>query len=279
MKLICIPALKEHIIFVEYSYRNLSKRINDVQFLIVTPDCSYFQHLLSENLDVKSDSDFIDLSKEVIHSKLNSPKRHLYKWYYQQFLKYSIVNKLNDYSDILILDADTIIISDCIFDCDVIYTNNLEYNEFYFDIIKHFFPTNIIMSKSAIVNFMWFNKSLFLKMLNSITRLDNTDWFQNIINYINSSNFNIAFSEYETYANYKFNLITPPLISLKIFRRADLFLKYYSVDNIIKIANIFGYDVISFENTHNKNKVKKIIAFFIFCLIEFYFFFIRNKKK
>jgi len=278
MKLICIPALKEHIFFVEYSYRNLSSRIDDVQFLIVTPDYSHFQHLLSENLDVKSDFDFIDLSKEVIRSKLNSPKRHLYKWYYQQFLKYSIVNKLNDYSDILILDADTIIISDCIFDCDVIYTNNIEYNEFYFEIINHFFPNNIVMSKSAIVNFMWFNKSLFLKMLNGITHYDNTDWFQIIINYINSSNFNIAFSEYETYANYKFNLINPPLINLKIFRRADLFLKYYSVDNIINIANIFGYDVISFENTHNKNKTKKIIAFFIVCFIEIKLFVIKVRK-
>ena len=268
MRLICIPAIKSHLKYVTFTISYLEKTFLNDQIIIVTPDKDSFMHLNNSNVSVKADNEFLDISSEQIKSNLSEDKKSMFKWYYQQFLKYSIVIKSNKYEDILILDADTIFLSDCIEDSDCINFTSLEYNESYFEIIEKYFPSHKLLSKSAIVNFMWFNRLLLLNLLEIIQGNQKKKWFEVILDNVNKSKAPFAFSEYETYSNYKHNIKFPEQKDLKIFRRADLFLSFYSFKKIIEIGKIFKFDLISFEENHNRSLSKKIIIFFMKFIIE-----------
>jgi hypothetical protein len=281
MRLVCIPAIKGHIKYVDYSLKLLLKRFPDEDFIIVTPHQNSFNYLNNEQITVRSDADFLDLTPEEIKSKLTDDKKSMYKWYYQQFLKYSIVSKSKQYTEVLIVDADTIILSNCAQDNDSLNLTTLEYNKSYFHIIREYFPRQKLLPKSAIVNFMWFNTALFSGMLDSIVGKSKIKWFQIILESINKAEPLFAFSEYETYANYKFNNKKTTLKTLRIFRRADLFMDFYSFEKIIKVANIYKLDLLSFEDGHNKSFLKKVIVFLMIAVIELRLFLINilNIKK
>jgi len=204
-RLICIPATKHHIKYVDFSIKILLEYFPNDDFLIVTPNTDSFNYLKRENVVVEDDNQYLDLSAEQIKLYLTDNKKSISKWYFQQFLKYSIINKSKKYTDILIVDADTILLSDCIKDVNSINLTTLEYNTPYFDFICNYFPNQIILTKSSIVNFMWFNTNLFGEMLNSIEGNGHRKWFDVILEDINKSPSLMAFSEYETYANYKYN--------------------------------------------------------------------------
>ena len=178
MRLICIPAIKSHVKYVDCSLKLLLKKFPNDDFMIVTPHQESFNYLNKEKITIKSDIDFLDLTPEEIKSKLTYNKKSMYKWYYQQFLKYSIISKSKQYSEILIVDADTIILSDYVKDSDSLNLTTLEYNKSYFGIIKKYFPKQKLLPKSAIVNFMWFNSILFGEMLNSIVGKSKRKWFE-----------------------------------------------------------------------------------------------------
>ena len=268
MRLICIPAIKSHLKYLTFSIKYLEKKFSTDQIFIVTPDQDCFMHLNNSNVSVKADSEFLDISSEKIKSNLSMNKKSMFKWYYQQFLKYSIVIKSNKYDDILILDADTIFLSDCIEDSHCINFTSLEYNESYFKIIEKYFPSHKLLPKSAIVNFMWFNRPLLLDMLGIIQGNQKKKWFDVILDNVNKSKSSFAFSEYETYSNYKNNIKQSVHNDLKIFRRADLFMDYYSFGKIIKIAELYKFDLISFEENHNRSLLKTIIIFLMILIIE-----------
>lgn len=278
MKLICIPATRNHIKYVEFSLKLLSKSFPENDVLIVTPHPSSFNHLNKRNIVVRNDTEFFDMSLDKIKKELTDDKKHMFKWYYQQFLKYSIITKSKDYTDILILDADTIILSDCVKDINSVNTTTLEYNKSYFDLINYYFPNQKLIPKSAIVNFMWFDSILFSEMIYSFEGESKRKWFDIILEYINKSASKIAFSEYETYANYKYNNKKSSVKTLKIFRRADLFVGFYSFEKIIKIAKVYKFDLISFEDNHKRSLIKKIIVIFMVIIIELKLFLI-NKLK
>jgi hypothetical protein len=105
-------------------------------------------------------------------------------------------------------------------------------------------------------------------MLDIIQGNQENKWFEVILDNVNKSKSPFAFSEYETYANYKHNIKFPEQKDLKIFRRADLFLSFYSFKKIIEIGKIFKFDLISFEEDHNRSLSKKIIVFFMKFIIE-----------
>tara|TARA_B110000211_G_C14047043_1_gene539474 strand:- start:794 stop:1633 length:840 start_codon:yes stop_codon:yes gene_type:complete len=278
MKLICIPATRIHIKYVEFSLQLLSKSFPDNDILIVTPHPNSFNHLNKRNIVVRNDTEFLDLSIDEFKKELTDDKKHMFKWYYQQFLKYSIISKSKEYSDILILDADTIILSDCVKDINSINLTKLEYNKSYFELIKNHFPGQKLLSKSAIVNFMWFNSILFAEMLDFMVSDSKRNWFDILLEDINKSTPLIAFSEYETYANYKNNNKKSELKVLKIFRRADLFMDFYSFERIIEIAKIYKFDLISFEDNHKKSLFKKIIISLIVMSINLKLFLTEKQK-
>jgi hypothetical protein len=268
MRLICIPALKKHKIYVDYSIKQLLRYCPNDKILIVTPHIKAFDDLKNDMIQILEDSDFFDLSPIEIEKHLVVNKKPFHKWYYQQFLKYSIVSKNKNFSEILILDADTIILSEKISDCTSIYLNTIEYHKPYFNIIAKYFPEHKILPRSSIVNYMWFNSQLLNDMLKSIEFTGKNKWYLVLLNEINQRPDFLAFSEYETYANYKFNKFKSSLKTLKIFRRADLFVDYYSFEKVIKVSKIFKFDLIAFEDNHKKSFYKKIIIFIIMIFIE-----------
>lgn len=270
MKLICIPAIKSHVKYVGYSLNLLIEQFPDADFMLVTPDRESFSGLRKSNISIRDDTEFLDLSRDDVKRKLAHPKKSMYKWYYQQFLKYSIISKSTKYAEVLIVDADTLILSDCVKAGDALNLTTLEYNESYFEIVKKYFPEQRLLPKSSIVNFMWFNSVLFGDMLKSIEGNSKRKWFEVILEDVNKTMAPCAFSEYETYANYKFNNKKTALNTLKIFRRGDLLMGVYSFEKIIKVANSLKLDVISFEDTHDNSLWKKFTVCLLFFAIELY---------
>ena len=260
MKLICIPAIKSHVQYVDYSLKLLMEKFPDADFMIVTPDRESFSALCKSNISIRDDIEFFDLSPDDIKRKLAHPKKRMYKWYYQQFLKYSIISKSTKYAEVLIVDADTIILSDCVKDVRSVNVTTLEYNESYFEIVDKYFPDYMRLSKSSIVNFMWFDTTLFSEMLNRISKNSGEQWFDTILMDLNKITSPFAFSEYETYASYKFNNVKSVFLTLRVFRRGDLFLGFYPFEKTIRIANLFRLDLISFEHNHDSSLVKKAIV-------------------
>ena len=259
MKLVCIPALKSHLQYVNYSLELLLKKFPNADYVNVTPDLKIYSHLRKRNVSIKGDDEYWDLSPSDLKSKLSYQKKDLYKWYYQQFLKYSIITKSTKYNEILIVDADTVILSDCVLDTSSINFTLLEYNKSYFEIIDKFFPHNTRLPKSTIVNFMWFNQALFRNMLSTLSKNSKNQWFNVLLDDINKNNSDYAFSEYETYANYKFNILKAGFKTLRVFRRGDLFMHIYSLEKTIALANFFKLDLISFEN-HHKTSIVKLLS-------------------
>ena len=79
MRLICIPAIKSHLKYVTFSIKYLEKKFSTDQIFIVTPDQDSFMHLNNNNVCVKSDSEFLDISSEQIKSKLSMNKKIKFK--------------------------------------------------------------------------------------------------------------------------------------------------------------------------------------------------------
>jgi len=268
MKLICIPATVNHLKYVDYTLKLLSGYFPNDNFIIVTPEPVAFKYLESNVVVVKNDIEYLDVTQEYVREALCEKKKVLYKWYYQQLLKYSIIAKSQKYSDVLIMDADTIPLSNFIVNIEAINLNTTEYHKPYFDLLKSHFPDQKLLTKSAIVNCMWFNVSLFNEMIQSLEDNGSRKWYQVIIDDIGKLNESNKFSEYETYANYKFNKTNAKQVVLKIFRRADLFNDYYSFEEIIKIAGLFKFDLISFEDNHSSSLLKKVVVFILVIYVK-----------
>ena len=251
MNLICIPALKCHKQSLVINIANLLNYVNKNDILIVTPEVDDFEDFKLKGFNVQADSFFFDISKSDLKKLLNSEKKFLNSWYYQQFLKYSIVLKCKEYRNIIIIDADSIILNDRVLKNNFIFLNTTEYHKPYFSTIKNLFPRIKCLNKSAINNFQNFNREVLLEMIYKIENIKDEKWYLYLIGQINDSFDVRAFSEYETYANYSFYFHNHQLQNLKIFRRGDLINLYLSKDSILKLFKNTSFDIIGFEISHN----------------------------
>ena len=251
MNLICIPALKCHKNNLAINIINLLKFVNKNEILIVTPDLDDFEDFIKEGFNVQADSFFCDISKSDLISLLSSEKKFLNSWYYQQFLKYSIVLKCKEYTNIIIIDADSIILNDRVLKNNFIFLNTTEYHKPYFSTIKNLFPSIKCLTKSAINNFQNFNREVLSEMIYNIEKIKDEKWYLYLIRQINESNDIRAFSEYETYANYSFHFHGHQVQNLKIFRRGDLINLYLSKDLILRLFKNTSFDIIGFEISHH----------------------------
>jgi|SaaInlStandDraft_6_1057023.scaffolds.fasta_scaffold255636_1 hypothetical protein len=77
MRLVCIPVIKSHIKYVDYSLKLLLKRFLDEDFIIATPHQNSFNYLNNAQITVRSDSDFLYLTPEEIKSKLTDDKKNV----------------------------------------------------------------------------------------------------------------------------------------------------------------------------------------------------------
>ena len=256
---IIIPALLIHKPIMKISIRELTKQIPNAKFLIVTPNKKDFVSLKSFNIEIKEDKDFTSVSIACVKKKLSIKKTNLAKWYYQQFLKYSIVAASAE-PQVLLIDADTIPINTIICPPNSFFTSKESSTNYR----KHFralFLVDAPLKKSSIVNFMWFQPNFLREMLKQIKVLHNKEWWDAIIDIDNSLKIdNHSFSEYETYANW-FAVFKSQVreIPIHIFRRGDLLVDIFTdYKKIFTYVRAKGYSSIAFEHNHRSNFFYKV---------------------
>jgi hypothetical protein len=267
MNIICIPALVKHKEHLNLCLNYLSNHYAVNEIMIVTPNKIDYSDLQKSGYVVLEDKDFIDINKDEIFKILNYNIKFLNVWYYQQFLKYSIVLKLNNYNNIIIIDADSIILNSKILNNNTLFLNDNEFHEEYFVTIKKIFPEIICLARSSINNFQNFNRFILIQMINHIEK-EGDKWYLKILSLINQSNHLRSFSEYETYANYAYNYYNQKTSTLKLFRRGDLLNIYQNKNNIIKNLKFLGYDIVAFEISHNIKIIHVFYSLFLFFTIN-----------
>jgi hypothetical protein len=264
MNLICIPALKKHQNHIRFSLSKLLNNFSNYDILIITPNKEDYSELIKRNIKVLEDNNFTDINKEEIEEFLNPEKKYLSGWYYQQFLKYSVVYKLSSSYDVItIVDADSIILNSRLYSSDKIFLNENEYHREYFVTVKKLFPEIIMLNKSSINNFQTFTSNIFREMIDRI-ETDGLKWYIKILKLINNSNDLRAFSEYETYANYATFFYKIDMLPLKLFRRGDLLNIYETQSKIIKKLEYLEYDIVAFETNHDIKLKHFIFSVFLF---------------
>ncbi len=224
------------------------KLYKDFNIYLVSPNATKTKYN-DENLTKINDSDL--LCYETLRQNL---KIERFGWYFQQFLKYESVLRLEG-DEFMIIDGDTVVdpslaVSDTLF-----FTNrgtNIEYINLY----KSFFPNDTIIEKYFITNQMVFKKSLLNELISEIEKISGLNWKSAIAAKISETNKNTDswFSEYQMYANYVLNRHTDIDIKfIKVFIRFDLIGE--SVDKGLR-----KYSILAFENLHKSGILRSVRA-------------------
>lgn len=229
-------AIKKNIL-LHYDNLNLKFKIYVVTPVIID-EYKYYKNLI-----FIEDSFFLKKNDHII--KTNRPN-----WYFQQFLKYMIILKLNE-KNIHLIDGDSIINTDFLFKRKLTYTRKkIDYKYKKFNSLY----SNVFLDsdKNFIVNHMFFEKRILKKMLSEMMMNE-----KNFIKKISKEliNKDVFFSEYQTYALYvKKTEKNYKILKTKVFRRFDLIFS-----KNIEIA-LNKYSLVSFEDHHNKSFLKIVYA-------------------
>jgi hypothetical protein len=244
---------------------NLKKATHDRALVIVAENSSF--ELLKYYSDLKKEFDIVVVSpvvekhlqnlfkniiffedKSFLISDENIKNTHRPNWYYQQFLKYSIVLKLN-YKLTHIIDGDSYLNKNFFFKKCFYYTNyniNDNYNLFLADL-----SLNLKNNKNFIVNHMLFEKIILKKMLISFgfTSYDFVEKLSKML-----KNGDKWFSEYQTYASYALSFNKYEVVKTKVFRRFDLLNK---PDIYMALSK---YSLVSLEKNHKSDLLSRLRA-------------------
>lgn len=198
-----------------------------------------------KNIVFKNDNFFLNRQDYPILEKTNRPN-----WYFQQFLKYQIVLSL-DYDLIHIVDGDSFVEKELLFNEGVFYSRKIVENEYY-DFISLLFNKKKNYSKrNYITNQMCFKKTYLTKMIKNLNNLDD-NWI-NQISKLLLENSNLWFSEYQTYADFVLNNYDTNEKLIKVFRRFDL------IDDTLE--NAFNkYNVLAEERYHKISFIRSVRA-------------------
>ena len=165
---------------------------------------------------------------------------HRPNWYYQQFLKYSIVLKLN-YDLIHIIDGDSFLNPKYFFTNNFYYSSikpNIKYQNF-----TNIFNNKLYSNKNYIINHMVFEKKKLLQMFDFFA-VDEINYIKEFCSKLNTGDS--WFSEYQNYAMYVIFLDEKRnSFKTKVFRRLDL------VKNPDIKTGLRKYSLLAFENSHN----------------------------
>lgn len=258
--IVCIPATMGHRDIVKVSIDRLKVFMPDTSILIVCPEPGDYAAFTEPGVSVAADRDYSLIDKTGVHNLLAPSKRAAARWYYQQLLKFAVVSAL-EVEDVLVLDADTVLLKDLRLRPTPFYTTN-EVNDPYFDHYHRLTGRQRTLSKSAVANFMFFEPATMRKMLIDIEERHSMEWWRAIITIANDIPSITAFSEYETYANW-YSSANPAYLSpaLRIFRRGDLLVKTANDFNrVCATAGRRGYEAIAFEMQHQSNLQRRIMA-------------------
>lgn len=222
----------------------------DVFFLSPQP-CAKL-HKNYPNIRFLSDNDVLDRSRYKNIERTERPN-----WYYQQFLKYSVIVMLNErfsYEIVHIIDGDSFMRKQHIFDETLFYTPrkvNDEYKKF---ITKTGLSIND--DRNFISNQMCFRTEILMEMLKKIA--DNEDWIEYFLKILLEDK-NAWLSEYQLYACYAVFYHHSKTAPIKVFRRLDLV-------NVSPRKALRKYFLVSNETGHEtslKLKLKTYFKYFV----------------
>jgi Family of unknown function (DUF6492) len=260
---VVIPALREHKLFVQYSCNFIVNLPNVLEVEIVTPHMADFEGMRSCKIKVVPDEYYVDVGKKYLEARM--PKEHPVSasWYFQQFLKYSIVLKSKD-DFVFILDADTLVVDAGIVSVSDFLTAR-ENNQSYYVALEKLLGQKRVMRRSAIVNFMAFERVKLSEMLGEIVkRHGGGAWWDVVLDCVVSNK--AVFSEYETYANWMINKgYAKEGRAITFFRRADLLVDMESnsgseIVSLIEQGRNKGYQAIALEQAHKRTTIRRVGA-------------------
>jgi hypothetical protein len=256
--LVVIPALVQHRPVVELSISRLRVQLPGAKFMVICPSCDDYASLSDGTVSVFADDAFAPVSKGVLREALLPAKRHMVGWYYQQLLKYAAVNA-SQATRVLVLDADTVVLRSVMCEPGTFFTSK-ERNKAYLRHFRLLFGMDATLRASAIVNFMWFETQALRSMLAAIESAHGKKWWDAIVSIANSIGADVAFSEYETYANwYAARTGTHTEVPIDMFRRGDLLLRNQSdYTQVLGAVHAKGYDAVAFELNHRSSLLRRV---------------------
>lgn len=227
------------------------KRFRNESLICVSPQIPDFN--INSIFQFFTDNDF--LSRDEFFAKYSIDRQ---SWYYQQFLKYEIVLKL-DYDYVHIIDGDSKLGVRHVFNHDVRKTP-IRLNKCYINFLTTIINNHniAITDENYITNEMSFSKI----ELNRLFKDLNTQRENYIDFLISKLSNNSWFSEYQLYALYKINQLNISKKNIKVFRRLDLIPKI--VIQIFPWQN--RYDLIAFESHHRSGFLRRLRAILLYAL-------------
>ncbi len=199
---ILIPVVSKDLKVLPYTINSL-KTIYKKNIFIVAPNNEEIKNFCNINgVTYLNEDEVLDIKKD----DLDIPRKG---WIFQQILKLG-VNKYLDNKNILVWDADTIVLNKvCFFDNkkrQIFYISD-EYHKPYFEVIKDLFDTQKVPNYSNIVHFMMFNKEVLEQFQAFLEKKYQKKWEDVIIDLVKKHG---TFSEFEVYSYfYKFVLKKP----------------------------------------------------------------------
>jgi hypothetical protein len=218
-------------------------KIDGADKIVVCPNFDNIDQKPFKNFTFIPDSFFLEKTSDILSTSRPN-------WYFQQFLKYQIVLKIQ-HEHIHIIDGDSILKDEFIFFEEFLYTSkrlNSKYNLF----ISGFNP-KMCLEENFIVNHMYFRKSVLQECLNFLGMNEST-FVKTISSKLKSNDQ--WFSEYQLYAAYNVIIRNSPKKQTRVFRRFDL----------ISAKEIKQYSLVSYEHQHNSSILHRVRASILYFL-------------
>jgi hypothetical protein len=228
------------------SYYN--KNFLDIDIIVVSPKERNLP--LYKNVIYKKDEDFLRREDFSIIEDTHRPN-----WYYQQFLKYSIVINLK-YDLVHIVDGDSFVRKDLMFS-NLIFYSKKSIEKQYSNFIEIQTKEKVYSDRNYITNQMCFNKVLLKKIILDLSKEGN-HWIVTVCKTLNTKN-DLWFSEYQFYANYLLKIGKAKEHEVKVFRRFDIIGQKFE-------HGFNNYAVLANESQHKTGFFRKIRAKLLYFL-------------
>jgi hypothetical protein len=203
-----------------------------------------------KNVNFRKDDFFLKREDYPIIEQTSRPN-----WYYQQFLKYSIVLNL-DYDFVHIVDGDSFVKKEILFS-DKIYYSNKTIEDNYDKFIVNLNRKESFSKRNYITNQMCFNRNYLISLIYELNFTEE-NWINrfsdSLISYKNN-----WFSEYQLYANYLLQNHNFKEKPIKVFRRFDLINDDYD-------KGFSKYDVLASEPQHKTGILRRVRALLYYTL-------------
>ena len=218
------------------------KEFGSIDIIVVSP--KEIKRPLYKNVIYKKDEDFLIRENFPIIEDTVRPN-----WYYQQFLKYSIVLDLK-YDLVHIVDGDSFVRKDLMFS-NIIFFSKKSVEKQYSNFIEIMTKATVHSERNYITNQMCFNRNLLKKLILDLSK-EGSHWIVKICKTLNGRD-DLWFSEYQFYANNLLKTGKAEELEIKVFRRFDIIGK--------TVEHGFNkYSVLAYETQHKTGLFRKIRA-------------------